>query len=67
MLSLDPQSLTIELGKYMQALGLINQVDGIEEKTEELADGLSDPVSVAGDDDIEVSGELPKDPVDDFS
>jgi ankyrin repeat protein len=65
MLSLDPQSLTIELGKYMQALGLINQVDGIEEKTEELADGLSDPVSVAGDD-IEVSGKLPIDPSDDF-
>lgn len=67
MLSLDPQSLTIELGKYMQALGLINQVDGIEEKTEELADGLSDPVSVADGDDIEVSGKLPIDPVYDFS
>ena len=65
MLSLDPQSLTIELGKYMQALGLINQVDGIE-KTEELADGLSDPVSVAEGDEIEVSGKLPIDPSDDF-
>jgi len=51
----------------MQALGLINQVDGIEEKTEELADGLSDPVSVADGDDIEVSGKLPIDPVYDFS
>lgn len=67
ILSLDPQSLTIELGKYMQALGLINQVDGIEEKTEELADGLSDPVYTADNDHIEVGGELPKDPVDDFS
>mgnify|MGYP000866439334 CR=1 FL=1 len=66
MLSLDPKSLTIELGKYMQALGLINQVDGIEEKTEELADVLSNPVSTADNDDIGIGGELPKDPVDDF-
>ncbi len=62
IVSLDSRSLTIELGKFMQALGLEHEV--VEEKLEELVEDLSNLTSVENANDLEVGGKLPEDSLD---
>ncbi len=64
MMSLDSQSLTLELGKYMQALGL-EELEAAEEQLEELVEDFSNLTSVETGD-VGVGGELPVNPSDDL-